>query len=140
MGQGEDDGYDTKHLVYGSSDIVKTLRGVLERVSAQNQHHSESGKGECSPGRQRPQCQRSPGGTSRLLLRDHDRSLALPRYAAVVADTAAIADALTKCVLLCPVPSQNASSRSWERPPLHPLAKSANGIKITDRLQSGMSP
>ena len=34
--------------------------------------------------------------------RGHARDPALPRYAAVIANTAAVADALTKCVLLCP--------------------------------------
>ena len=34
--------------------------------------------------------------------RGHARDPAPPRYAAVIANTAAVADALTKCVLLCP--------------------------------------
>jgi FAD:protein FMN transferase len=35
-------------------------------------------------------------------IRGGDSNLATPRYAAVIASSAAIADALTKCVLLCP--------------------------------------
>ena len=35
-------------------------------------------------------------------IRGRDNNLATPRYAAVIASTAAMADALTKCVLLCP--------------------------------------
>ena len=35
-------------------------------------------------------------------IRGRDNNLATPRYAAVIASTTAMADALTKCVLLCP--------------------------------------
>ena len=35
-------------------------------------------------------------------IRGRDSNLTTPRYATVIASTAAVADALTKCVLLCP--------------------------------------
>lgn len=47
-------------------------------------------------------------------IRGHDRDLDLPRYAAVIADTAALADALTKCVLLCPRERAQAILRELE--------------------------
>jgi thiamine biosynthesis lipoprotein len=50
--------------------------------------------------------QHRPAEHQGYYIRDHDRgSPTRPRYAAVVAKEAVVADALTKCVLLCPHPT-----------------------------------